>query len=140
MKRLLRACLARPAGFIKACRDKCLAKLRAHVALGVAEDFRQLAHHVTTERQETTAETQLQAQSHAERILLEIVGQAQDLRQSSDKKFDELTMVTESLVMEIVRMQRLLAQVSAEMADRLDPSQRTELRLTEESLPVRRAA
>jgi hypothetical protein len=83
MKQTLRRWLARPAGLVKAWRDQCLERLRAHVALALADDFRNLA-----ERDQR---------------------QLAKLRADFDRRFDEMVFVSESLILETIRLQRQLA-------------------------------
>ena len=89
-------------------KEKCLSALRAHVARAVADDFRQIARHVTIEREYQT-----------ERIL-PVLPELARLRGHFERKFDELAMVTESLVLEVVRLQRQIAEMSPPAADRLE--------------------
>lgn len=76
---------------MKAWRDQCLERLRAHVALALADDFRHLAddfRHLAERHERQFAE----------------------LRAHLDRRLDELALVSESLVIETVRMQRQLAE------------------------------
>jgi hypothetical protein len=95
-------------------RDRLLAKLRAHVALAVNDDLRQLKIHVTGER----------------------IALAEELRKSIDaeltplrQQLDDLALCNQGLLREVVRLERELQRLSESFDTRSLPGSLDESRL-----------
>jgi hypothetical protein len=87
---------------LKAQRDKFFEKLRSHITLAVADDFRQLVRHVTIEREQQT----LERQEELKRTLATL----DQIRLNVEQTLDGFSLVSESLVREIVLVQRQIAE------------------------------
>jgi len=105
MKRLVQRLTALLNRLVKPARDRVLARLRAHMALAVNDDLRQLVVHVTAERVALTAE--LTARMAAETAALR-------------RQLDEVNLCSDGLLREVVRLQREMRELS-DMVRRLSP-------------------
>jgi hypothetical protein len=97
MARLVERMTAVLHGLVRPMRDRLLAKLRAHVALAVNDDLRQLALHITAQRLALAAE-----------LTQHLGAELAPIR----RQLDDLNLCNEGLLREVVRLQRELRQLT----------------------------
>jgi hypothetical protein len=97
MARLVERMTAFLHGLVRPMRDRLLAKLRAHVALAVNDDLRQLALHVTAERLALAAE-----------LTQQLAAELAAIR----RQLDDLNVCNDGLLREVVRLRRELRQLT----------------------------
>ncbi|HEV3341573.1 MAG TPA: hypothetical protein VG125_14500 [Pirellulales bacterium] len=103
MSRLVQRLKALLNRLVKPARDRLLARLRAHMALAVNEELRQLVLHVTAERVALAAE-----------LTTRVAAEAATLR----RQMDDLNLCNDGLLREVVRLQRETRELS-EAVERL---------------------
>ncbi|HVX10981.1 MAG TPA: hypothetical protein VHC22_07370 [Pirellulales bacterium] len=124
MKATLRQWLAKPVRLL-------FDKLRRHITLAVAEDFRQLARHVTIEREQQACERQ----EETKRILAAL----EQMREQFEHTLDGCALASESMVRELVLLQRQIAEIAPPRL-RLDDYRHDLLDQGDDAADVRRAA